>query len=94
MSRKIIVVEVKKDEKAIDRFAFDGNELPVDIALPDRAPYDGRSYHISTNGNGGFQFTPDAAEYWVRFGVGGEPAPLIEWMHGESYTLLFSAHLE
>ena len=88
-----IAIKVLREGKVIGRFEFELEGGPKTIALPEASPYNGLAFHLSTDGKGGYEFTPDAAEYWVRFGKTGPFGRLNEYLADlKSYLLLFRAY--
>ena len=77
------------DKGEVFDFAFE--ELPKKIALPEGAPYNGYGFFFSTDGKGGYEFTPDAAEMFIRFNE-QKVGRLIEFFESKQYLLLFLSY--
>ena len=86
--KRILTIKVFDDDKEIDSFEFPFDDISKPIALPNDDFYRGLSFHMSVDGHGGFQFSPDGYEMWIRFGD-ERTGQLIEYLGGKSHKLLF-----
>ena len=85
--KKVLFITVLSENKEIDIFEFPFEDVPGLITLPEDF-YHGLSFQIGTDGNGGYQFSPDGYEMWVRFSD-KRVGQLIEYLNGKSYKFLF-----
>ncbi len=67
MANRILKITVERDD-LISIYEFPFENVPGRIKLPEDAPLPGKEFFITTDGKGGFEFTPDAAENFIRFG--------------------------
>ena len=72
---------------------FRGEPFPAKLALPKEAPFGGYVYSLSTDGNRGYEFTPNGGESFIRFGP-KHAARITEYFGTEPYLLCFLAQGE
>ena len=85
--KKVLLIQVFDEEKEIDSFEFSFEGVPGLITLPEDF-YHGLSFQIGTDGKGGYEFSPDGYEMWIRFSD-NRVGQLIEYINGKSYKFLF-----
>ena len=91
--KDVIAIKVLREGKLIDCFEYKLDDGPKNIVLPQKAPYNGYAIHLSVDGEGGYEFTPDAAETWVHIRKQGPFARLNEHLSDlKSYLFLFRAY--
>ena len=90
--KRILIIETFEDGTLRDHFEFPFDDVPGKVTLPEGDPYQGHSFLITTDGKGGYEFTPDASEMWVRFGDEKE-AKLTEYFGYKPFVLTLKTRL-
>lgn len=85
---QVLVISILYQDEAIASFEFPFENVPGKVSLPDDGFYGGLTFFIGTDGHGGYEFTPDASEMWVRFND-KQIGRLVEYFGGKPHTLLF-----
>lgn len=91
MKNQRLVIKVLREGKLLDRFDYPLDDLKRPIALPQGEPYQGYQIYLSTDGKGGYEFTPNGGETFIRFGD-NHFGKTTEYFGVKVYTLLLRAY--